>query len=358
MAKRLFCLSVVFVFALAIVGTTLWAQSGKIDVKVIKLAREVRGKGWIVFTGMTAKRDYDLFVMRPDGTRKRNLTNTPDFNEVGPQFSPNGKKMLYRRHKKGTKTNHDLWGKQGELIIANANGSNPKAFGKDGQYPWASWGPNDEQVATLTNSGIEIIDLKTKEVVKKMDRKGIFQQLFWTADGKWFCGTANFKGQSWTVVRLNAKTGVVNAVNTYQNCTPDWFQDSKRMIFSNRPRQPAGDPALYQKHGEGAGYGWTHLYMANGDGSKKTLIYAEDGAHIYFGCTSPDMKYVVFSKLPKDGAFDAPMGVMRLSDAPTVGGKSAALRKMFGKSKDGPVVPLPAGFEPRWTYLDIGAKKK
>ncbi len=28
--------------------------------------------GWIVFTGVTAKRDYDLFVMRPDGTRKRN----------------------------------------------------------------------------------------------------------------------------------------------------------------------------------------------------------------------------------------------------------------------------------------------
>ena len=148
MAKRLSCLSVVFLFALAIMGTAVWAQSGKMDVKVVRLVREVRGKGWIVFSGVTAKRDYDLFVMRPDGTRKRNLTNTPD------------------------------------------------------------------------------------------------------------------------------------------------------------------------------------------------------------------MKYVVFAKLPKDGAFDAPMGVMRLSDAPNIGGKSTALHKMFGNPKGGPMVPLPAGFEPRSTYLDIGAKKK
>lgn len=323
-----------------------------INPKVIKLAREVKNKGWIIYTAKTKKGDYDLFVMRPDGTRKRNLTNTPEFNEMGVQFSPSGKKMLYRKHKKGTKTNHDLWGKQGELIIANFDGSKPEVFGKEGQYPWASWGPSDDTVSTLTTAGIEIVDLKTKKVIKKMARKGIFQQLFWSPDGKWFTGTANFAGQSWTVVRLDAEKGVVNAINKYQNCTPDWFPGGKRIIFSNRPRQPAGEVKQ-----ESAGYGWTHLYMADGDGKNKTLIYAEDGKHIYFGCPSPDLKYVVFSKLPRDGSFDAPMGVMRLSDAPNIGGKSAALRKLFGNPKGGPVVPLPDGFEPRWTFLKMGEKK-
>jgi len=348
----------IFLICLTAVCTTLGGQLTT-DPRVVKLAREVRSKGWIVYSGMTQKRDFDLFIMRPDGTRRRNLTNTPQFNEMGVQFSPSGKKMLYRRHAKGQKTDHDSWGRQGQLVIANADATNPVVMGKDGEFPWASWGPNDEQVSCLTNAGIEIVDLNTKKVAKKFDRKGIYQQLFWSRDGKWFCGTANFQGQEWTVVRLSAdEKGTLNAISKFRNCTPDWFPDGKRIIFSQRPNQPAGDPAFYQRSGEGASYGWSHLYMANGDGTGKSLVYAEDGRHIYFGDISPDLKYVVFTKLPKDASLVGPMGVIGLKDAPTIGGESKALRTMFKGTKDGPVVPLPHGFEPRWTYLKIGEKKK
>ncbi len=48
------------------------------------------------------------------------------------------------------------------------------------------------------------------------------------------------------------------------------------------------------------------------------------------------------------------MGLMRLSDAPTIGGPSPELRKAHRQTKDGPVLTLPIGFEPDWTLTEIG----
>ena len=42
---------------------------------------------------------------------------------------------------------------------------------------------------------------------------------------------------------------------------------------------------------------------------------------------------------------------------PTIGGESKALRKVHGATKDGPVLVLPDGWEPHWTYCELGAAK-
>src|SRR5216117_2730496 len=39
-----------------------------------RLAAEVRGKGWIVFPARSEQGDWDLFLMRPDGSHRRALT--------------------------------------------------------------------------------------------------------------------------------------------------------------------------------------------------------------------------------------------------------------------------------------------
>ena len=92
-----------------------------------------------------------------------------------------------------------------------------------------------QTVSLPQQDGIEIRDVATKQIVRKLDRKGIFQQLFWSPDGKWFVGTANAFGESWTIVRMNAETGEVNPIAKFQNCTPAWFPDSRRVVNSYRP---------------------------------------------------------------------------------------------------------------------------
>jgi len=321
------------------------------DERTAGLAREVRDKGWIAYGGRSTNGTWDLFLTRPDGSQRRNITNTPDFEEGAPRFSPDGKKMLYRRTPKGTEISHDNWGFQGRLVIANADGSDPKVSGAEKEYPWASWSPDGREIACLTLKGIDFVDLATKKVLRRLPRRGMFQQMFWSPDGKWFCGAADYIGDVWTIARINAASGELNAVHMFQSCTPDWFPDSRHIIFSSRPpNQPGGN-----------GYGWTQLWMADGEGKDWRLVYGEDGRHVYGGALSPDGKYVLFSRGLVDGggseSSGAPLCVMRMSDAPTIAGPSKDLRKVHPSTKDGPVLQFGEGWEPCWTYAEIGAAK-
>lgn len=320
------------------------------DARVDALKTEVAAKGWIVYGARSDNGTWDLFLSRPDGSARRNITNTPDFEEAAPRFSPDGSRLLFRRLEKGTTIDHDRWGFQGALVIANADGSNPVA-GEDGAAPWASWSPDGKQVVCLDKQGIHVLDRETrKEVRDVMKRQGIYQQLFCSPDGRWFCGVANVGGESWTVVRMNAATGEMNTVRTFQNCTPDWFPDSERIILSSRPAgQQVND-----------GYGYTQLWAVDGAGGNDRLLYGEEGYHIYGGAVSPDGAYVLFSRSPQDGSGAENAGgeicILRMADTPTIAGESTELRKLHPATKDGPVLFLTQGWEPHWTYAESGGE--
>ncbi|MCL4176822.1 MAG: PD40 domain-containing protein [Verrucomicrobia bacterium] len=314
------------------------------------LAAEVRGRGWIVYGARSASGDWDLFVCRPDGSAVAPLTRTPEFNESSPQLSHDGRRLLYRRIKRDELFDNNRHGEQGELVVANSDGTSPQALGAEGEFPWASWSPDGTQVASLSIRGIAFIDVATRQVVRRLDRRGFFQQMIWSPDGQWLVGVANAYGTGWSIARINVATGASAAVNRVDCCTPDWFPDSRSVVFSWRPPGQETNP----------GYGWTQLWMADAEGKSRRLIYGEDGRHVYGGCVSPDGKYVLFSgNLQEDGDpgnAGAPMGLMRLSDAPIIGGDSVALRVLHPGAKGGPVLTLPTGWEPCWTYTEsVGA---
>jgi hypothetical protein len=319
------------------------------DAGLEKLTGEVAGKGWILYSALTPAGDYDLFLARPDGSQVRNITQTPQTSEYGGRFSYDGRRMMFRRIPKGQPINHDLWGAIGTLFIANADGSNPVPQAGSGELPWASWGQEPNQVACLykKEGRIRLMDLRTRQAVNELPRQGIFQQLFWSGDGARLCGTANLNGQDWNVVSLEVATGNMTLLSRGLNCTPDWFQgDPQRVIYSNRT------PGL------GTDYGWTMLMQATADGKNRTLIYGERGRHIYYGCTSPDDQYVIFSRPENDGGTDAHMAIMRLADAPIiVPDDYRELKVLYPNAKNDPVLRLPmAGFEPHWTYVEPGGK--
>ncbi|MGO8929690.1 MAG: TolB family protein [Limisphaerales bacterium] len=331
------------------------AQSPGADAGANDLAREVASRGWILFSTKTGEGDYDLFLSRPDGSFRRNLTQTPDANEFGGRFSPDGKRMLYRRQSQGsprvaaTELNHDVWGTKGALVIANADGSDPQQQGDEGAYPWASWSPDGKQIACLykREGQIRFFDVATKRLVRELPSRGVFQQLYWSPDGKRLCGTANFEGQDWNIISIDLATARETLLSRAQNCTPDWFQgDPGRVIYSCRVAGLASE------------YGWTMLMQATADGKSRTLVCGERGRHLYYGCTSPDDKYVIYSRPETDDRLEANMAIVRLADTPIiVPDDYAELRSLYPNAKNGPVLHLPqAGFEPHWTYAEIGAQ--
>ena len=128
----------------------------KRDAPAARLAEEVRRYGWLVFSARSDRGDWDLFVCRPDGSDRRNLTRTPESNETGAQFSRDGRRLLFRRLPVGEPIDQNHYGAQGELVLAGSDGSTPTVLGQDGEYPWASWSPDGKQVACLSIKGISI----------------------------------------------------------------------------------------------------------------------------------------------------------------------------------------------------------
>ncbi|MCX7043952.1 MAG: hypothetical protein NTX50_00505 [Candidatus Sumerlaeota bacterium] len=316
-----------------------------------QLAGELHSRGWIAYSAKTERGDWDLFLCRPDGSDVRNLTQTPEYNDFSGLFSGDGRRMLYRRIPRGEKIDNNNHGAQGELMLANCDGGCPEALGKAGEYPWASWSPDGRQFASLSIKGISLIDLESRKVARKLERKGFFQQMTWSPDGQWLCGVANLFGASWSIARMSVSTGEAAAVNRVDCCTPDWFPDSQNVIFSWRP------PG--QKINKG--YGWTQLWRADAEGKTRQLVYGEDGRHVYGGHVSPDGKYVLFTgNMQEDGDpgnAGAPMALMRLNDAPIIKGVSQELRAQHPEAKDGPVLTLPTGWEPCWTSSELPAGK-
>ncbi len=323
------------------------ATSSEGSSEVARLADEVRGKGWIVFPARSEHGDWDLFLVRPDGSHRRPLTRTSDWNEAAPQFSRDGKKLLYRRLKRAERIEGNRYGEQGMLVVANSDGTNERVLGSEGELPWASWSPDGRQFAILSIKGVGLVDSDNGRVERAFPRKGFFQQLTWSPDGKWLIGVANSFGTGWSIARMDALTGEVSAVNTVDCCTPDWFPDGQSVIFSWRP------PGQKANHG----IGWTQLWRADADGKSRQLVYGEDGRHIYGGHVSPDGEYALFTGNPQEDGDPqhegAPMGLVRLKDTPIIGGASPELRSLHANAKSGPVLVLPAGWEPCWTLYEI-----
>src|SRR6185503_4922345 len=134
-------------------GATL---AGEPPGRDASLATELRVKGWIVFSAQTPRGDWDLFLMRPDGSERRALTDTREFNEAGARFSPDGKRLLYYRMAGSDAVDNNTYGTF-DLVLADSNGSNAVVYGRD--FAWASWSPDGWQLASLTPKGIQIVDV-------------------------------------------------------------------------------------------------------------------------------------------------------------------------------------------------------
>ena len=57
----------------------------------------VTGDGKFVFFQRGFGHGADIWRMRADGTRERNISQTPEYGELRPTISPNGEKIAFER---------------------------------------------------------------------------------------------------------------------------------------------------------------------------------------------------------------------------------------------------------------------
>jgi Tol biopolymer transport system component len=293
------------------------------------MAAALRTKGWLVFSARTAAGDWDLFVMRPDGSDRRPITATPGLNEAGARFSPDGRRLLYYRMTQAEPVDNNNYGTF-DLVLANADGSAPVVFGSG--FAWATWGPDSGQIACLAPKGIRMIDVKTRAVIRELPRRGVVSQLAWSPDGRRLAGTANGLGQFWNIGCIELETGAIHAVSETEryNCTPDWTPDSSGVVYARGiiPNQP----------------GHAELWLADAEGGNQRRLYAEGAHHIYGACVSPDGQYLLFTRSRNDlgQVPDIAMAIVRWPNEPAV-----------QSGPDPARLDLGPGWEPHWTAKEI-----
>jgi Tol biopolymer transport system component len=194
--------------------------------------------------------------------------------------------------------------------------------------------------------GIHIVNIADRKVVRQLPRKGIVQQLVWSADGRWILGTANGLGPFWNIGRLNVASGEINVVSETDryNCTPDWAANSQEVVYARGIIPEIG--------------GHAEMWVAHGDGREKQMLYAEASRNIYGACASPDGQYLIFTRsiedLGENDSTQTTLSIIRRRDTPMVGDANATLRQRFPTAKEGPRLDLGKGWEPHWTKMEIG----
>ena len=132
----------------------------------------------------------DIFIMNADGTNVRQLTDAPGY-DGGPFFSPDGKKICWRRFSES--------GVTAEIMTMNIDGSQQKKITRMGAMSWAPfYHPSGEYLIFTTNKHgfgnfeLYLVDAEGKSApVRVTDTDGFDGLASFTPDGKRLTWTTN-----------------------------------------------------------------------------------------------------------------------------------------------------------------------
>jgi TolB protein len=139
------------------------------------------------------KQHHEIFTMAADGSDVRQITR---FRTVStyPQFSPDGKKIAFRRRLDEPAFEWDLSAspRNSEVFVMNADGSNPVNVSKSAAYDgWPAWSPDGATIVFSSNRAgpanigqLYAVDPDGANLRKLTDGPGSFVQPSWSRDGK------------------------------------------------------------------------------------------------------------------------------------------------------------------------------
>jgi cysteine-rich repeat protein len=192
--------------------------------------------------------NLDIWVMAPDGTGLRNLTESPE-DEYEPQWSPDGKRIVFRRGD----------GKERELWVMNADGSNQKrltvneaedeepSFSPDGlRIAFESDREGAKDVFVMHANGGAPMNLTSDPTLEQHEPA-------WSPDGTRIAYWAEVDDEDET-----AEIWVMNAdgtghtrltFNDDEDSDADWSPDGTRLVFRS---ERDGDDDLYVMNADGS----------------------------------------------------------------------------------------------------------
>ncbi|HEV2843745.1 MAG TPA: protein kinase, partial [Thermoanaerobaculia bacterium] len=183
---------------------------------------------WIVFD--TSFPQEDLFVVRPDGSGLRQLTNDVDKDRV-PHWMPDSSRVLFYSNRGG---NYSAW-----TIRSDGSGLQQIPHGtRDALYTPIAAPGGERLVATVGFQGAALVELnqppgrRIRWLPRPAGGREVFSPTSWSADGQRLAGTleqTDGSGVPGVVVYSFATAGYERLTDT--GIIPTWLPDSRTVVY-------------------------------------------------------------------------------------------------------------------------------
>jgi Tol biopolymer transport system component len=189
---------------------------------------------WVAFHSSIPQED--LFVVRPDGSGLRQITNDAARDRF-PRWSPDGSRLAFQSDRGGT---YEIW-----TLRPDGSGMD-RATPPDGNPAYPVWSPDGRTLAlTLINQGSALVDLSQPLTRRKLAAippaygRLRFYPSSWSPDGRWIAGGADeMDGRSAPGIFLYSPETQGYRTLTGEANVPRWMPDGRSLLaFGSERRQ-------------------------------------------------------------------------------------------------------------------------
>jgi Tol biopolymer transport system component len=241
----------------------------------------------------------DIWSMHPDGTEQTNLTNTPELNEWGPAWSPDGTRIAY--------VEGDTFSNR--ILVMNADGSAQTPVVPIPSYQFGpTWSADGTQLAFTREVPGEIITIQFDIFAVNVDGTNETNlthsdsdeiDAAWSPDGTKiaFAGvrpetmSGGEPGAQWEIVTINPDgsgeqiltagvPGTPRGDSLEEDRAPAWSPDSAMLVYMTQSVDPCCPP-------------W-QLEKVNRDGNGIVLLSDNPAVDDMFPAFSPDGTLIIF----------------------------------------------------------------
>jgi len=185
---------------------------------------------WLVFGAWGGTVPEDLFVMRVDGTERRQLTHDT-FKDRDPRWSPDGRRIAFFSDRSGR---YQIW-----TIAPDGTGLTQLTHATGGTVFYPVWSPDGRLVYAHRGEGNFVIDPGTpweRQAPTRLSREGVsqFTQWSWSADGDRLLGGLRMREPPLRGLGMYSFTTRSYRMLSTEGREPALFlRDDRRVLFNS-----------------------------------------------------------------------------------------------------------------------------